>query len=438
MIVDPATYSLIVAGFVLVPLMVAGVHIGAALGLAGVVGSAVFTGNWSTGLALPLLQSLDVTSSYTLMVIPLFIAMGTIAGHSGITSDLFGAFYRWIGHVPGGVAVATVGTCAGMSAITGSSLAVSAAMSRIALPELRRYRYADRLGLGAIAMGGTLAIMIPPSITLVLYAIFAEQSVGQMLIAGILPGLLTACLYVVLIVARCIVSPSLGPAADRFSWRERFASLPGVLPFIGIVLVIILGILFGVWTPTESAAAGLLMVLAMSIVRRRLNWGRLLAALTDAVLVSASVLMVVIGSLIFSNFIALNGYSEIVTDSIVALELGPLGLFCLFFGIYLVLGTIMEATSILALTVPLALPIALHVGWNPVWFGVVLVSLMEVAAVTPPVGLNLLMVKAAVPGIRLSTIYLGSAPFWIVNFAVIFLLYYWPDIALYLPNAMIR
>ena len=408
MIVDPATYSLIVAGFVLVPLMVAGVHIGAALGLAGVVGSAVFTGNWSTGLALPLLQSLDVTSSYTLMVIPLFIAMGTIAGHSGITSDLFGAFYRWIGHVPGGVAVATVGTCAGMSAITGSSLAVSAAMSRIALPELRRYRYADRLSLGAIAMGGTLAIMIPPSITLVLYAIFAEQSVGQMLIAGILPGLLTACLYVVLIVARCIVSPSLGPAADRFSWRERFASLPGVLPFIGIVLVIILGILFGVWTPTESAAAGLLMVLAMSIVRRRLNWGRLLAALTDAVLVSASVLMVVIGSLIFSNFIALNGYSEIVTD------------------------------SILALTVPLALPIALHVGWNPVWFGVVLVSLMEVAAVTPPVGLNLLMVKAAVPGIRLSTIYLGSAPFWIVNFAVIFLLYYWPDIALYLPNAMIR
>ena len=432
------TYSLLLAGLVLLPLMFAGVNVGVALGLAGVIGSAVFTGNWRTGLGLPLIQSLDVATSYTLMVIPLFIAMGTIAGATGITTDLFAAFYRWIGHVPGGVAVATIGTCAGMASITGSSMAVSAAMAKIALPELRRYRYDDHLSLGAIAMGGTLAIMIPPSITLVLYAIFADQSVGQMLMAGMLPGLLTALLYILLIVIRCWRQPALGPPAAPFAWSERWRSLPGVLPFFAIVAAIILGILLGIWTPTESAGAGLLLVLAMGALRRRLTLQGLLDALTDAVIVSASVMVVVIGSLIFSNFIALNGLSDILTQVIVGLNLGPLALFTLFFVIYLILGMFMEATSILALTVPLALPIAIQTGWHPVWFGVVLVSLMEVAAVTPPVGLNLFVLKATVPGAQLSTIYKGAAPFWCMNFVVIYLLYLWPDIALYLPQAMIK
>jgi tripartite ATP-independent transporter DctM subunit len=435
---DPATLSLLVAALIIVPLLVAGVHIGAALGLAGVIGSIVFTGSWSAGFGLPLIQSLDVASSYTLMVIPLFIAMGTIAGHAGITYDLFAAFYRWIGRVPGGVAVATIGTCAGMASITGSSLAVSAAMAKIALPELRRYRYDDGLSLGSIAMGGTVAIMIPPSITLVLYAIFAEQSVGQMLIAGVFPGLLTTLLYILMIIGRCKFNPELGPAGPKFAWAERWRSLPSVLPFFGIVAAIILGILFGIWTPTESAAVGLLVVLAMAGLRRRITWAKLFPALLDAVIVSASVMMVVIGSLIFGNFVALNGFSQLLTDTIVALDLQPFLLFCLLFLVYLLLGTMMEATSILALTVPLVLPIVHHVGWHPVWFGVVLVSLMEVAAVTPPVGLNLFVVKASVPGIKLSTIYIGSAPFWCMNFLVIFALYQWPQIALYLPLAMLQ
>ena len=435
---DAMSYSLLLAALILLPLMFAGVNVGVALGLAGVVGSAVFTGNWRAGLGLPLIQSLDVASSYTLMVIPLFIAMGTIAGATGITTDLFAAFYRWIGRVPGGIAVATVGTCAGMASITGSSLAVSAAMAKIALPELRRYRYDDRLSLGAISMGGTLAIMIPPSITLVLYAIFADQSVGQMLIAGVLPGVLTALLYVALIVVRCGLRPNLGPKARAFTWAERWHSLPGVLPFFAIVAAIILGMLFGIWTPTESAGAGLLLVLAMGALRRRLTLRGLIDALTDAVIVSAAVMMVVIGSLIFSNFIALIGVSDILTEVIASLNLTPLALFTLFFLVYLILGMFLEATSILALTVPLALPIAVQTGWHPVWFGVVLVSLMEVAAVTPPVGLNLFVLKATVPDTTLTAIYTGAAPFWCMNFAVIYLLFLWPEIALYLPLAMVK
>jgi C4-dicarboxylate transporter DctM subunit len=436
--VDATTWSLIVAAAILAPLLMAGVHIGVTLGLAGVLGSVAFTGNWSTGLGLPLIQSLDVASSYTLMVIPLFIAMGVIASNAGITSDLFSAFHRWIGHVPGGIAVATIGTCAGMASITGSSLAVSAAMSKIAMPELRRYRYDESLSLGSIAMGGTLAIMIPPSITLVLYAIFAEQSVGQMLVAGVLPGFLLAGLYIVKIVVRCRLNPRLGPPSARHPWGVRLSSLVKVLPFFSIVAAIILGILYGVWTPTESAAGGLVMVIMLAALRRRLEWHSLLDALTDAVLVSASVLMVVIGSLIFGNFVALSGVSETITQGIIALEFSNFALFCLFLLIYIVLGMFMEATSILALTVPLVLPIAVHVGWHPVWFGVVLVCLMEIAAVTPPVGLNLFMVKATLPDVKLSDIYLGSAPFWGINLVVLFILYLYPMIALYLPFAMIR
>lgn len=429
-------HSLILAAIILFPLMAAGVQVGVVLALAGMAGSILITGTWSTGFALPLIQSLDVASSYTLMVIPLFIAMGSIAEKSGVTSDLFVAFYRWFGHIRGGIAVATIATCAGMAAITGSSMAVSASMAKIALPELRRYHYDDKLSLGAIAMGGTLAIMIPPSITLVLYAIFAEQSVGQMLIAGVLPGFLITFLYIIKIAIRCRLNPVLGPAGPRFSWPERFVALWGVLPFFSIVLAIILGILFGVWTPSEAAATGLVLVLIMSALRRRLTIRIMLDAAREAVAISASIMLVVIGSMIFSNFIALNGVSTLLSTAIIALGLSPFMLFAFLVLIYLVLGMFMEATSILALTVPLVLPIVIATGWNPVWFGVILVCLMEVAAVTPPVGLNLFVMKATIPDVTLKAIYVGAAPFWVVNVLVCFILYLYPNIALILPTAM--
>ena len=428
--------SLILAAAILLPLMALGVQVGVALGLAGIAGSILITGNFSTCFALPMIQSLDVSKSYTFMVIPLFIAMGSIAERSGVTSDLFLAFYRWFGHIRGGIAVSTIATCAGMSAITGSSMAVSASMAKIALPELRRYQYNDRLSLGAIAMGGTLAIMIPPSITLVLYAIFAEQSVGQMLIAGILPGFLIAILYVAKIVLRCKFNPSLGPAGPHFSWKDRVAALWGVVPFFSIVLAIILGILYGVWTPSEAAATGLVLVLIMSVGRRRLTIRVIVDAAIDAVAISASIMLVVIGSMIFSNFIALNGVSGLIASGILELGLSPLSLFAFLVVIYVGLGMFLEATSILALTVPLVLPIAVATGWSAVWFGVVLVCLMEVAAVTPPVGLNLFVMKATIPDVSLKAIYLGAAPFWAVNLLVVFILYFYPDIVLVLPTAM--
>jgi C4-dicarboxylate transporter DctM subunit len=431
---DPALLSLVVSLALLATLLALGIHIGVALALAGMLGTYVFLGVWGPGINMLLLQSMDVSSSYTLMVIPLFIVLGAVAAESGITGDLFTAFYRWFGRVRGGVAIATIATCAGMASITGSSVATSAAMSQIAMPELRRFGYNERLAVGAIASGGTVAIMIPPSITLVLYAVFAEQSVGKMLVAGVLPGVLLTMGYALKIYIRCWVSPDLGPRGPHFSMREKLAALPSVLPFLAVVLMVILGILFGIWTPVESAAVAVVVVTIIAFLRRRMTMRRLLASTIDAVVTSASVFIIVIGSLVYSNFLALNGFSEILTQTIIHLGLQPFHIFLLLVAMYLVLGMFMEISSMLALTIPLVMPIVSTAGWSPIWFGVVVVALMEVAAVTPPVGLNLYAVKAGVPNLRLQTIYMGALPFWLVNIAVVLILYLFPKLALILPN----
>ncbi len=433
---DPATLSIIVSAAILTVLFLAGVHIGATLALAGIVGAVVFTGNWASGLNMLLLQTMEVSASYTLMVIPLFIVLGSLASASGVTTDLFACFYRWMGRVSGGVAVSVIATCAGMASITGSSVASAAAMSKIAMPEFRRFRYREDLAVGAIATGGTLSIMIPPSITLVLFALFAEASVGKLLIAGIIPGFMIAILYGLMIYVRCKLNPELGPIGAKFTWKERFASLPPVLPFIFIVGSILTGILTGVWTPVESAAVGVVLVILVGFVRRRLTIRSVFDACIDGVITSASVFMVVIGSLVFGQFLALNGFAEQMVEAVKLMQLAPLTLFILFVIVYFILGCVMEVSSILALTIPLVMPLVVAAGWDPIWFGVIVVSMMEVAAVTPPVGLNLYAVKAAIPDVSLETIYKGSTPYWIMNIVAVFALYVYPDIALYLPRMM--
>lgn len=434
---EPENFSLIVSFVVIFGLMFLGVQIGICLGLGGILGTYLFLGNWTAGMNMVLLQATDITSSYTLMVIPMFVLLGSLGAVSGITSDLFNAFYRWLGRLSGGVAVATIATCAAMASITGSSVAVATAMTRVALPALRRYNYDERLSLGCIAMGGTLAIMIPPSVTFVLYGIFAEQSIGRLLIAGLIPGLLTAIAFAALIVVRCKIDPTLGPPGPVFTWREKFESLVWFLPFFGIVFLVFAGILLGIWTPVESGAGGAMLVLLLAILRRSIRFADLIRACRDAAMVSSSIFIIIIGSMTFGQFLALNGFSERFAEWIIGMRFGPLTLFLIFVAIYFVLGCLMEVTSILALTVPLVLPIVIAMGWDPIWFGVVMVLLMEIAAVTPPVGLNLYAIKATLPDIALEDIYMGAIPFWCVVICMIFILYAFPSIALWLPNLMI-
>lgn len=418
----------------MLPLMFLGVHIGIALALGAMAGTYAFLGTWGPGINMLLLQSIDVSSSYTLMVIPLFIILGAIAAASGITTDLFAVFYRWFGRIRGGIAIATIGTCAGMAAITGSSVATAAAMTRIALPELRRFGYDERFSVGTIAVGGTLSLMIPPSITLVLYAIFAEQSVGKMLVAGILPGVVLTLAYWALIYAHCWIWPKDGPRGPAFAWREKLESLPGVLPFLLILGAVVVGILLGIWTPVESAAVAVVLVGIMGFLRRRIDVRKVVEAAKGAVVTSASVFTIVIGSMLFSNFLALNGVSPMITDWIISLDLAPFALYLVLLVIYVILGMFMEVSSLMALTIPLVMPIVAAVKWDPIWFGVIITAVMEVASVTPPVGLNLYAIKAQAPDVSLHAIYMGALPFWLVNILVCFILYYLPGIALFLPN----
>lgn len=418
----------------MLPLMFLGVHIGVALALGGLSGTYAFLGTWGPGINMLLLQSIDVSSSYTLMVIPLFIALGSLAAASGITTDLFTMFYRWFGWIRGGIAVATIGTCAGLASITGSSVASAAAMTKIALPELRRFGYDERLSVGTIAVGGTLSIMIPPSITMVLYAIFAEQSVGKMLVAGILPGLVLTLGYCLLIYSHCWIWPKHGPRGPAFTWRQRLESLPGIVPFLLILGAVIVGIMLGIWTPVEAAAVAVVLVGIMGFVRRRIGFRNVVQAATEAVVTSASVFTIVIGSMLFSNFLALNGMSPMLTDWIISLNLAPFALYLVLIGIYVILGMFMEVSSLMALTIPLVMPIVAAAKWDPIWFGVIITALMEVASVTPPVGMNLYAVKAQAPDVSIYSISMGAIPFWLVNIGVSFILYFLPGIALFLPN----
>lgn len=430
--------SLIVALILVFVLLGTGVYIGIAMGVAGIIGIILFTGSLDRGLGLILDTSVWVGTTYGFIVIPMFIMLGVFASISGIAADLFKADYRWVGRLPGGLAITTVITCAGMAAITGSSLGSVAAMMPIAFPEMRKYNYNQAFSVGTIAVAGTLAIMIPPSIAFVVYAIFADQSVGKLLISGILPGLLLAALYSTQIIIRCMIDPSLGPKGAKFTWRERWTSLIGVVPFVSLMLTIFFGIMFGIWTPVESAAVGVVIVFIMVLYRQRgqLKLDNILKPLMDAVVTNASIMILVIGCMIFSKFLSLSGFSEIATNGIVNLGLSPFLLFMLIVLIYLILGMFLEATSIMALTIPLMMPVVKAMGWDPIWFGVIVVCMMELAAVTPPVGLVLYVVKAIQPEVSLREISLGCLPFWLCNIVAIIILYFVPQIALLLPSLM--
>lgn len=433
---DVAVLSVIVTTVIILAFLTIGVNVGVTLGLAGMAGIIIFTGKLSTGLALPMLLGVSVTTTYGFVVIPLFVLLASLASESEITTGLFNAAYKWMGKLPGGTAIATIITCAGMATLTGSSAATAATMARVALPELKKFNYDEALSVGTVTVGGTLAIMIPPSVTFVLYSIFAEQSIGKLLIAGILPGLILAGLFILMLYIRVRLNPSLAPASPSFTLREKLQSLRGVIPFVILVAAIVLGILFGIWTPVEAAAVGVVAIFLMGLIRKELTFASFAKALADSVVTSTSIMLVVIGSMIFSTYLALTGFSEGLTSAIVNSGLSPHVLFIIMILFYLVLGMFLEATSILALTVPLMMPIIEVMGWSPVWFGVILVLMMEVAAISPPVGLNLYAVKAVLPETPIKTIIMGSLPFIVCCFAAVAILYLFPGIPLILPNMM--
>jgi tripartite ATP-independent transporter DctM subunit len=407
------------------------------MALVGAVGIAALN---SPEAALTILGSYPYSYAavQALSVIPLFVLMGNFAVVSGMSGDLFAAAYTWIGHRRGGLASATVLACAGFAALSGSSVASAITMGRVALPEMRRYNYDPRLATGVVAAGGTLGILIPPSTVLVIYAILTEQSIGKLFLAGFLPGLLLTALFVITVVIVCACRPDFGPPGERRALPERIAALKRASAFFVVVIMTIGGMYAGVFTVTEAAAVGAGLTLAHAVWRRRLTGANLADSLLQTVRTTAMVFLILIGAHIFSPFLALSRIPVDLANALVALGLPSLAVLGVILVAYIVLGMFLEGFAILVLTVPIVFPIITALGYDPVWFGIFMVIVLEMGLISPPVGINVFVVKGVAEDVPMGRIFAGILPFWVAMIVCVAVLIAFPQVALVLPNSMVR
>jgi tripartite ATP-independent transporter DctM subunit len=381
----------------------------------------------------------EVSAYYPYTVIPLFIVMGGFAGSSGMTKDLYSTFDKWFRKLPGGLGIATIGACAGFAAVSGSSVATAATMGTVALPEMKRFNYHPRLATGTVAAGGTLGFLIPPSIGFIVYGMLTEQSIGKLLVAGMIPGLILAVAYMAIVVVWVKLNPSIAPVSpEAVSWREKFSALLGVWEPLAIFLLVMGGIYGGLFTPTEAGAMGATVLFLVAIIKRKLNRQNLVDALLEAVRISVMVLFLVAGANVFSYFLALSTIPMKVAGWAAALEVSPYLIHTIIIVIYLFLGCFLDAISMMVLTMPVIYPVILALGFNPIWFGVIAVLMMEAGLITPPMGLNIFTVAGVAKDVPIETIFRGVAPFLLSIFAIVILITIFPQLALFLPNMMLR
>ena len=395
----------------------------------------------SAGAALPVLArtAYEVSAYYPYTVIPLFIVMGGFAGSSGMTQELYGTFDKWLRRLPGGLSIATIGACAGFSAVSGSSVATAAAMGTVALPEMKRFGYNMRLATGSIAAGGTLGFLIPPSIGFVVYGMLTEQSIGKLLIAGVVPGLLLALAYIFIVIFLVQLNPHLAPSSpDPVPWKAKFSSLLDIWEPLSIFIVVMGGIYLGFFTPTEAGAIGATMLFIVALFKRKLNVTTVKEALQEAVRISVMVLFLVAGANVFSYFLALSTIPMAVSSWVAELEVSRYVILTIIIVIYLFLGCFLDAISMMVLTMPVIFPIILTLHFDPIWFGVIAVLMMEAGLITPPMGLNIFTVAGVAKDIPVETIFRGVTPFLLAIFAVVFMITVFPKLALLLPAMMLK
>jgi tripartite ATP-independent transporter DctM subunit len=411
--------------------------IGLAMTLVGAAGIALLN---SPSAALHSLGSFPYSHAavQAFAVIPLFVLMGNFAAVSGMGKDLYAAAYAWMGHRRGGLASATVLACAGFAALSGSSVASAVTMGRVSLPEMRRYSYDARLATGVIAAGGTLGILIPPSTVLVVYALLTEESVGRLFLAGFLPGLLLTALFILTVMLVCTLRPEYGPPGERFSRRERIAALAGAAPFLVVVIVTIGGIYAGVFTVNEAAAVGALLTMGHALWRRRLGLAALADALLQTVRTTAMVFLILIGAHIFSPFLALSRIPVNLAGVLTELALPAIAVLAILMVAYLILGMFLEGFAMMVLTIPIVFPIITALGIDPIWFGIFMVIVLEMGLISPPVGINVFVVKGVAEDVPMGRIFAGILPFWVAMVVCLLILIAFPQIALILPNSMIN
>ncbi|MFN3351200.1 TRAP transporter large permease [Pseudorhodoplanes sp.] len=411
--------------------------IGIAMLLVGSIGFAMLNGI-QPALAMLGTYPYSYSAVYELAVIPLFVLLGNAAAVSGMGRDLFSAAYAWVGHWRGGLSSATILACAGFAALSGSSVASAVTMGRVCLPEMKRYNYDPRLATGTVAAGGTLGILIPPSTAFIIYAILTEESIGKLLLAGFLPGLLLTVLFVITISIWTKLRPELGPPGPVATGAERARTLYQASPMFTIVAVTIGGIYAGMFTPSEAAAVGAFLALAYALFKRTLGKDNLSFVLLETVKITAFVFLVLIGALVFGPFLALSGLPQKIADWLISFNLPSLVILGIVMVFYIVLGMFLEGFSILVLTLPIVIPIIKALGYDLIWFGVVMVIVLEMGLISPPVGINVFVVKGLVPDVPLTQVFAGIMPFWLAMAFALVLLVMFPQIALIVPDTMIR
>lgn len=410
-------------------------YIGMAMALVGFIGLGSLVG-LDVGISILGITPLEEGSSYTLSVIPLFVLMGQFAFISGISTDIYKTVYAWMGHFKGGLAMATVMACAGFAAVCGSSLATGATMGMVAIPEMNKYKYDPRLSTGCVAAGGTLGILIPPSIGFILYGLLTEESIGKLFMAGFLPGVLLAGLFITAIILQCWLRPEMGPKGESVSWGARFRSLSGTWGMLLLFFVVMGGIYLGVFTPTEAAGVGAFGAFFIALFKKKLTFKTFVQCLLDTGKTTAMIFLIIIGANIFSTFLGMAQIPMGLANFISGLELSPYVILVGIIFVYVILGCVMDCYAIMILTVPIIFPLVQAMHFDPIWFGVLMVIVLEVGLITPPVGLNVFVLKAAAPTIPLSTIFKGIWPFLAAAILAIILLMVFPSIALLLPSMM--
>lgn len=404
--------------------------------LAGFIGNAYMI---STNAALYMLATnvWGQLSSYGLSVIPLFVFMGQLAYHSGITERLYDAAYKWIGRLPGGLAATTILSSAGFAAICGSNSATSATMGAIALPEMKHYNYDPALSTGSVAIGGTLGVVIPPSVVLIIIAVQTEQSIIQLFMASILPGFFLTALFLIIVFWMCIRNPSLGPPGPKTTMKEKLLSLTGTAEAVILFLLVIGGLYAGWFTPTEAGAAGSFGALLIGLARRKLAKKGITSAITETIRISAMVVLLITGAVIFGRFLTVTRIPFVLAEWAAALNVPREVILLVVLLIYLVGGCLVDALGFLVVTIPIFFPLAGALGYDPVWFTIVITLVTTMGAVTPPVGVNVYIVSSMSPDIPIGTIFRGVSVFLIAYVICIILLFIFPDMALYLPRTLL-
>ena len=405
------------------------------MGLVGVIGIGLTRG-WMPALASTAQVVQETGFAYTLSVIPLFILMGNFVARAGLAHELFHAAYTFIGHRKGGLAHATIAACAGFGAICGSSIATAATMSKVAYPSMKKLGYSDALSTGVIASGGTLGIMIPPSTIMVIYGIVTETHIGKLFAAGVLPGILTALLLMLAVVLMTMRNPEHAPAGEKFTLKQRLEALRGIWGVLLLVIVVLGGIYGGIFTATEGAGMGAAGAFFFAWGRKALTWDSLISILVESARTTAMLFTLLIAATVFANFVNFTTMPNDLKEWITHLGLSPVMVVGAMMVIYIILGTVMEELTMVLLTIPLFFPIVMQLGFDPVWFGVLIVMVIQIGLISPPVGMNLFVLNTLLPKVGLGTIFRGCWPFVAMQVVTLAILLFFPEISLYLPSMM--